>query len=101
MVDSNPSSYHAPVKEASPAQTKRALKYGGGPPDYVKHALEAVAQPYKGITTDGTVIPALFPIQKTGVFTQSVREAAEDFLGSLTPEQRAKTLFPIDTDEWR
>jgi len=101
MVDSNPRSGNASHAEASPAQTKRALKYGGGPPDYVKHALEAVAQPYKGITTDGTVIPALFPIQKTGVSTQSVREAAEDFLGSLNPEQRAKTLFPIDTDEWR
>ncbi len=101
MVDSNPRSGNTSPAGASPAQTKRALKYGGGPPDYVKHALEAVAQPYKGITTDGMVIPGLSPIQKTGVSTQSIREAAEDFLGSLSPEQRAKILFPIDTDEWR
>jgi hypothetical protein len=79
----------------------RPLKTGGGPPDYVKNALEAVAQPFKGISTDGTLVPGLFPIQKTGVSTQSIREAAEDFLGSLNPEQRAKTLFPVDTVEWR
>jgi hypothetical protein len=43
----------------------------------------------------------LYPLQKTGVPTHSIREAAADFLGALTPEQRAKTLFPVDTIEWR
>ena len=43
----------------------------------------------------------LYGIQKTGVSTQSIREAAEAFLGSLNSAQRAKTLFPVDTDQWR
>jgi hypothetical protein len=30
-----------------------------------------------------------------------VRTAAVDFLGSLSPEQRAKTAFPVDDLEWR
>jgi hypothetical protein len=47
------------------------------------------------------VVPDLFPIAKTGVPTHSIREAAEDFLGLLSADQRAKTLFPIDTIEWR
>jgi hypothetical protein len=30
-----------------------------------------------------------------------VRQAAEKFLASLTEQQRAKVLFPIDDAEWR
>ena len=77
------------------------MRLGGGPPNYVENALTAVAQPVKGVTAGGTVIPGLFRIEKTGVPTGSVREAAEAFLVSLNSEQRAKTIFPVDTVEWR
>ena len=79
----------------------RPLHTRGGSPGYLEKSLAAAAEPFKGITTDGIVIPGLFSIQKTGVPTQSIKEAAEDFLGSLSLEQRAKTLFPVDTVEWR
>ena len=79
----------------------RPLFTKGGPPNYVEKSLAAAAEPFKGITSDGNIIPGLFGIQKTGVSTQSIRQAAEDFLGSLTPEQHGKTLFPVDTDQWR
>ena len=79
----------------------RPLHTRGGSPGYLEKSLAAAAEPFKGITTDGIVIPGLFSIEKTGVPTQSIKEAAEDFLGSLSLEQRAKTLFPVDTVEWR
>lgn len=79
----------------------RPLHTRGGSPNYLEKSLAAAAEPFKGITTDGSVIPGLFIIQKTGVSTRSIREAAEAFLGSLAAEQRAKTLFPVDTDQWR
>ena len=79
----------------------RPLHTKGGPPGYVEKSLAAAAEPFKGITTEGTVVPGLFSIQKTGVPTGSIKEAAEDFLSSLSPGQRAKTLFPVDTIEWR
>ena len=79
----------------------RPLFTKGGPPNYVEKSLAAAAQPFKGITSNGNIIPGLFGIERTGVSTQSIREAAEDFLGALTAEQRAKTLFPIDSDQWR
>jgi hypothetical protein len=79
----------------------RPLHTKGGSPNYLEKSLAAAAEPFKGITTNGQVIPGLFGIQKTGVSTQTMREAAEAFLDSLSAEQRAKTLFPIDTDEWR
>src|SRR5688572_12618768 len=78
---------------ASPPRT-------GGPPGYVEAAEAEVTKPFKGITTDGNVLPGLNSIQKTGVSAQPVRAAAEAFLNSLSPEQRARTLFPIDTVEW-
>jgi Protein of unknown function (DUF3500) len=86
---------------ASGTLKQRALRMGGGPAGYVENALKAVAEPFKGVTADGRVAPGLFPLQKTGVPTDSIREAAEEFLASLNPEQRAKTLFPVDAVEWR
>jgi len=79
----------------------RPLHTKGGSPNYVENSLKAAAEPFIGISTDGTIIPGLYGLQRTGISTASIRDAAEGFLGSLTPEQRAKTLFPIDTDQWR
>ena len=58
-------------------------------------------EPFKGVTTNGTVTPGLFPVRSTGVSTAPVRTAAIAFLASLSPEQRAKTVFPVDDGEWR
>ncbi|HUF23235.1 MAG TPA: DUF3500 domain-containing protein [Vicinamibacterales bacterium] len=58
-------------------------------------------EPFKGITTDGTVAPGLFSIRATGVSTEPVKAAAERFLAALTADQRAKTTFAADDDEWR
>jgi hypothetical protein len=71
------------------------------PPGYMEAADTALAQPFKGITTDGTVVPGLFSIQRTGVPTTPITDAAAAFLASLTPEQQTKTLFAVDSDEWR
>jgi uncharacterized protein DUF3500 len=68
---------------------------------YLATAEAAVAEPFKGITTDGTPIAGLFPLRKTGVSTQPIRDAADAFLASLDPQRRAKALFPVDTDTWR
>ena len=60
-----------------------------------------LAEPFKGVTRDGNVTPGLFSVRSTGVSTEPVREAAVAFLSSLTPDQRAKTMFPVDDVEWR
>jgi hypothetical protein len=62
---------------------------------------DPLAEPFKGVTADGTVVTGLFPIRSSGVSTAPVREAAEKFLGALTPEQRSKTAYPVDDSEWR
>lgn len=61
----------------------------------------ALAEPFRGITANGTIESGLFPIRSTGVSTEPVRKAADLFLATLTPEQRTKTMFPVDDIEWR
>lgn len=58
-------------------------------------------EPFLGVTADGETEPDLFPIEATGVSTEPIRDAAVAFLESLTPEQRGRTLFPVDDPEWR
>ena len=62
---------------------------------------DPLAEPFKGVTTDGHVVPGLFPIRATGVSTRPVIDATRRFLESLTPEQRAITSFAVDDAEWR
>jgi len=60
-----------------------------------------LAEPFKGVTTNGKIEQGLFHIASTGVSTEPVRVATEAFLASLTPLQRAKTLLSVYDDEWR
>lgn len=59
-----------------------------------------LSQPFKGITTNGELVSGLFPIQRTGIPTDAVRVAAERLLSTLTADQRAKVMFPVDDPQW-
>lgn len=62
---------------------------------------EGLRESFKGITTDGNIQEDLFELRSTGVSTEPARNAAVTFLGSLDEEQKEKTKFSIDDDEWR
>ena len=62
---------------------------------------KGLAEPFKGITANGTIRPGLFPVRATGVSTAPVKRAADAFLASLSDEQRGRTTFPVDDPEWR
>ncbi|SRR5579884_2102755 len=64
-------------------------------------ALALVAEPFKGLTAEGQVVPGLYSIQKTGISTQPIVEAAQAFLAALSPEQRAGACFDLEAGEWR
>ena len=66
--------------------------------DEQKRSLEV---PFKGLTTNGQVMPGLFAIRQTGVSTSSIRQAAQAFLNGLSAGQRGKASFPVDDREWR
>jgi hypothetical protein len=60
-----------------------------------------VQEPFKGITTDGNVIPNLFPIESTGISTAPIRRAALELLEALDADQRQQVQFEVDSDAWR
>ena len=62
---------------------------------------KGLAEPFRGITTDGKVAPGLFSISPSGVSSEPVRNAAERFIASLTSVQLTRTMFPIDDVQWR
>lgn len=71
---------------------------GGGPGG---NPAAALAEPFKGVTTNGTVVDGLFPIRATGVSTKPVMDAAVQFLDSLSAADRARTSFAVTAAEWR
>ena len=44
-----------------------------------------LAEPFKGITTDGTLREGLFPLRSTGVSTEPVQRAVLDLIRDLAP----------------
>ncbi|HEX5140318.1 MAG TPA: DUF3500 domain-containing protein [Dehalococcoidia bacterium] len=80
---------------------RRMANNGAHAARWMPQAEKAFAEPFKGVTTDGTVVPGLFPIRSTGVSTKPVVDAARAYLGTLTAEQRAQGTFPVDAIEWQ
>lgn len=56
---------------------------------------------FRGITTDGTVIPGLYALGPNGAPTAAMVDAARALIGRLTPDERQAMMFPVDTREWR
>ena len=61
----------------------------------------AVAEPFKGITTNGEIPAGLFSVKPTGVTTAPLVAAAAAFIATLTPEQKLHTVFGVGSPEWR
>ncbi|BCS31025.1 hypothetical protein TBR22_A02240 [Luteitalea sp. TBR-22] len=85
----------APAPQAGPARLAEWAKRSR------EMEAKGTAEPFRGITTDGTPAPGLFAVRSTGVSTAPVVKAATAFLAALTDEQRARSTFAVDNDEWR
>jgi hypothetical protein len=98
-----PSDHHGlRVRPRAPVSARvRAPQLPPGLEQYLRTAEAALAEPFKGLTTNGHSVPGLFPIRMTGISARPLLEAAHAFLASLRADQQAKTLFPIDSDAWR
>ncbi|NJO13076.1 MAG: DUF3500 domain-containing protein, partial [Gammaproteobacteria bacterium] len=86
------------LAQTSSAPSDRVARFAA-----MSRAAEArgLTEPFKGITTHGEPVRGLFPLRATGVSTEPLRIAAGKFLAALSDEQRRKTQFPVDDDEWR
>lgn len=77
------------------------LAQPGGPGGFNQRMQSVLAEPFVGLTADGTVETGLFELGAAGASTEDVRLAAERFIASLSVEQRHRALFPVDDSEWR
>jgi hypothetical protein len=59
------------------------------------------AEPFRGITTDGQVIPDLYGRRPEGAPTRAMMEAVEALLGRLSSDQKKAMCFPVGSDQWR
>ena len=84
--------------QATPPPTARQAEWAQRSRNFEQTGL---AEPFKGITADGTVVPNLYAVRATGVSTAPVVTAANAFLGALSEPQRTKTVFAVDDPEWR
>ena len=62
---------------------------------------KALADSFKGITSNGEIQQGLFTIKETGVSTLPIQNAVSNFLASISEEQQKTCLFLIDAEEWR
>ena len=50
---------------------------------YMKQAETALQEKFKGITTQGQIIPKLYSIKYTGIFTKLIQQAAGSLITTL------------------
>ncbi len=82
---------------SSSASTSAGAGAGGAPgggTDVVSYA------DFKGLTTDGNVLPDLYAVHSTGVSTAKVVAAGTAFVATLTDGQKKETLYDVDADQW-
>jgi hypothetical protein len=58
-------------------------------------------QPFKGMTTDGTVIPDLYSLEPADAPVREMMHAVEALLTQLSGEQKKTISFPVDSPQWR
>ena len=66
----------------------------------LRDAETQIAEPFRGLTTDGQVEPGLFSLRETGLSDDRIQAAAKAWLDSLDPGQRDAALFSVDSDAW-
>ncbi len=68
---------------------------------FSQRTLDAMGEPFVGVTRDAVVEFGLFPIYATGVSTEPVVMAAAKFLATLMPEQKVRSVYSVEDPEWR
>jgi hypothetical protein len=60
-----------------------------------------LAEPFKGVTSDGAVREGLFNHQDEGLDISTIVTAAQHLLSTITPHQKHVLSYHIDSPEWR
>ncbi|CAH0025705.1 unnamed protein product [Clonostachys rhizophaga] len=92
------------MKNQNAHEYVKAFKDSAAPPWlhalYV-HWRSLLAEPYKGVTNDGNIRPGLFSLEDQGIPIEDIVKAAEAALSKMNHAQRERTVYHIDSPEWR
>ncbi|GGK75807.1 DUF3500 domain-containing protein [Mangrovihabitans endophyticus] len=58
-------------------------------------------QPFRGITTDGTVLEGRYALADEGFDVRAATAAARGLLDTMTEGETARARYPIDAGQWR
>ncbi|KAF9737644.1 hypothetical protein PMIN06_003905 [Paraphaeosphaeria minitans] len=58
-------------------------------------------EPFKGVTSDGTVKEGLYEARDEGVDIENIVKKAEDLLSKLDEQHSKKLKYPVNAKEWR
>ena len=94
-------SAHFGLRERPPTPAIRPFELPPRMQPMLDRAKAGLAEPFRGITANGQIVPGLFEIERTGVSLAPLMEAARSFLAALTAEQRKSVSFAIDDEAWR
>ena len=59
------------------------------------------AEPFRGITTDGTAMADLYTLRPEGAPTLAIIEAVNALTAQMSPEQKKASWFAVDSPQWR
>jgi len=62
---------------------------------------ESLNEPFWGVTSSEGKIAGLYKVESSGVSTEAIIIAAQQFLDALSEEQKSKTVYAFNSDEWR
>jgi hypothetical protein len=94
-------SAHFGLRNRPPTPAVRPFELPPRMQPMLDRAKTGLAEPFRGITTNGGIVPGLFGIEKTGVSLAPLIEAARAFLAALTAQQRKAASFAIGDEGWR
>src|SRR6185437_7827828 len=64
--------------------------------EFVAQWKKLVAEPFKGITADGSVVPNLYTLEPNGAPTAAMVYTARHLVGAMNDSQRTAACFPVD-----
>jgi Protein of unknown function (DUF3500) len=94
-------SAHFGLRNRAPTPAVRPFELPQRLQPFRERAMAGLAEPFRGISRGGEIVPGLFPIEQTGISLAPLVEAARNFLGSLSAEQREAACFVLDDEAWR
>jgi Protein of unknown function (DUF3500) len=94
-------SAHFGLRQRPPTPAAHAFELPTRMRPMLDRARASLAEPFRGIVTNGGIAPGLFSVDKTGISSAPLVEAATAFLSALAPEQRHQACFPIEDETWR